>query len=96
MGFFIAMVIMVALMVLGNFTEHKYWISSESSWWVRVGFSSLNAVLLGLGLGITGFLMGASIGDENAGQAAVYFFFIGLGVGAALGFAVSIIWNFFA
>lgn len=95
MGFFITLAIMVALMILGNFAEHKYWINSESSWWVRAGFSSLNAVLLGLGLGITGFLMGASIGDESAGEAAVYFFFIGLGVGAVIGFAVSMVWNFF-
>lgn len=51
-----------------------------------LGFSLLNAGVVGFGLGIAGFVIGAGVGDERAGEIAVWLVGLGLfGGGAASG-----------
>lgn len=48
--------------------------------WVAIGAASG-----GLVVGVVGFVLGAGVADERAGEAATWLGLVGLGVGAALG-----------
>lgn len=54
--------------------------------WTFVG---LGAVVGGIALGGAGFVLGASVPDERAGEAASLAAKVGLAVGAALGGAIG-------
>lgn len=50
---------------------------------------SIGAAIGGVGLGLAGFVVGAGVPDERAGEAASLLAKIGLGVGALLGAAIG-------
>ncbi len=54
--------------------------------WICV---SIGAAIVGVGLGLAGFIVGAGVPDERAGEAASLLAKIGLGVGALLGAAIG-------
>jgi hypothetical protein len=73
--------------------EAKFLVEKSLAW--KLGFGFLNAVCLGLVWGIMGFLLGASVPDESAGEAAVMLFFIGLGLGLTVAGIFSTLWFVF-
>jgi hypothetical protein len=75
-----------------NYFESNYLISIETSYLTKVIIIFLNSIFLGLALGISGFVFGASVPDESAGSIAVYLFIAGLVLGISVGMIISIYW----
>lgn len=85
----------LTLFLLSNFIQMKIGTFTDAGLLKQISFHFLNACILGFGLGATGFFVGASIGDENAGLAAVQFGGFLLIAGFVLGFIVSFLWHKF-
>jgi hypothetical protein len=91
-GFFITL----AVLALSNFLEVNFQVMADAGIVKKIFIYLGNSIISGLIMGFTGAAMAAGIGDENAGEALVLLFGIGIALGFGLGIIFTGLWQYFA
>lgn len=88
--------ITLALLALANFLEVKFNAFQDAGLMKKILIYLGNSVLSSLAMAILGAALGAGVGDESAGDAVIFLFLAGLGIGFVLGLIFTGAWQYFA